>query len=645
MDGGGRLISLVQGFFHFLDEILGLLWLPRWFRPSHLIYDVDFKGKRRRNISAYDAERTVFFSWLWLFSSTVLDSFAVLSTAVLCLLCYGVGYLRCPSQDPAPAGTAAAAAAAVAASASPRTAWCIPVPSETEFLTLSTLASFLCGFLLSLTMQRWWSVRTLIQGVIGRSNNLVMLIGSHVVGDDEALAHARREVVRLLNLAHALIYKQAYRQDDMTDLEERGLLLPEEHEHLRGMPSRATVAYGWIGHALRQIAAGGHLVFPEHTLPVLLNDLTLMRGSASDLFMYMATLLPYSYIHLVILVVRLHLMLLFMVCAGQVGRALDEGSKGGVVASLTAFTTNIIIYHAILRIHSMLADPIGDDPDDFPTHNYQRSLERSTNVLLDRMESPPSSIAGILQWAPSPPPAATDKYPSPLSVALAGPTPRQTEPAVAALGPGSPLTPPANPRPAGPALHGDSIPPGAHSAPRVSLRLPEKPLPTIPDGAPLNGRAHVAWPHAPSPDGEEGVGVSNQRRGSVRSDAGSEAGRGPSRAAGTLVRQPGAAVTRRRFEWEESHHEGPPAEEAVSPAATTAEGGDAASAARSRPVSSMSRKFKAMALAVQVPSTGWVAPSRPVTFRSSSSAGLVSPAGGAVGRAAVAKSLRVLDMS
>jgi hypothetical protein len=117
---------------------------------------------------------------------------------------------------------------------------CVPLPDNTTGLTLLTITSFLVGIFSNNVLQRWWSIRASLGYVINKSKSLAVSISSVVAfATRESSPEIREEALQLickihryLNLAHALIYKHADGDEDMTDLIARGIITREEADML-----------------------------------------------------------------------------------------------------------------------------------------------------------------------------------------------------------------------------------------------------------------------------------------------------------------------------------------------------------------------------------------------------------------------------
>jgi len=84
------------------------------------------------------------------------------------------------------------------------------------------LLSFLLSLFNSNGLDRWWKTRDCLGTVIGRSIDLSMQVSMYIRGydreSDEIAYRYKREIIRYLNLAHMLVYRQANSIDELNDL-------------------------------------------------------------------------------------------------------------------------------------------------------------------------------------------------------------------------------------------------------------------------------------------------------------------------------------------------------------------------------------------------------------------------------------------
>eukprot|EP00276_Gloeochaete_wittrockiana_P013170 CAMPEP_0184371004 /NCGR_PEP_ID=MMETSP1089-20130417/163153_1 /TAXON_ID=38269 ORGANISM="Gloeochaete wittrockiana, Strain SAG46.84" /NCGR_SAMPLE_ID=MMETSP1089 /ASSEMBLY_ACC=CAM_ASM_000445 /LENGTH=322 /DNA_ID=CAMNT_0026713703 /DNA_START=59 /DNA_END=1027 /DNA_ORIENTATION=+ len=281
---------------------------------------------------------------------------------------------------------------------------------------------------------------------MGRSNNLTVKLVSFIVGEDDTADAIRRTIVRYLCLAHAMIYKQAaqlqfhhksvrglvkrllpsslkakiYRPREKLDLIhqyrdlfDQNLITTDEWDALAKVPGKFQVVYSWILQIITECARSDRLMFPATTLPNLQEDLTVLRGSAADIFMIIGTQIPFAYVHLLTLLTRLHIVFVTLYCSSLLAQGFQNRAIERLLLGYFVLAVNYAIYNGLLNLHDELVNPFGNDPHDFPHRGFQASLNMSTHAALEQGRNPPAFIkqlkehreAGIL--SPSTPSTQT----------------------------------------------------------------------------------------------------------------------------------------------------------------------------------------------------------------------------------------------
>jgi len=334
---------------------------PHWQRRMSVGADLTWS---HRNILKYDTGRLLSWGYLMVLSGTAITPQSLLGTGIMCSIATVLGFFRCPKGA--------------------QLSWdstCVPMIGE-EALMLSSLVAFLLGMFGSLTFARWWSTREKLQMVMGRSNNMAVMIATYVIGDDEGTIQAREDMCRYMNLAHALVYKQADNSDELGDLVAKRLLTVDELESIQNMPSRYIIVYTWLSALLREVATNGRLVFPEFVLPLMHAEISLMRGGAADIFMFLNSQIPYAYVHLLTLVTKIHVAFVLGYSSGLIGQGFEERSLQMIIFAYIYLFATRVIYEGLLQIHHVLVNPFGEDPDDFPKDSYMESLLHTTKATL-----------------------------------------------------------------------------------------------------------------------------------------------------------------------------------------------------------------------------------------------------------------------
>mmetsp|Transcript_23814 Transcript_23814/g.39172 ORF Transcript_23814/g.39172 Transcript_23814/m.39172 type:complete len:447 (+) Transcript_23814:211-1551(+) len=335
--------------------------LKNIFRARHISWN-------RSNIVKYNPDQLFRIGFLHLFAGTSITIWTVIRAVVLCGVATYMGFYNCDN---------------LLARSGDEERWrlCIPL-ANSEALLLSSLVAFLLGMFTQITFQRWWETRKLLQVVMARASNFAVMTGTYVLGGDDATDRARKTIIRYLNLAHASVYKQATGDEDMSDLINRDVLTMEEWEKLKPLGGRFNVIYMWISEIVRDVARSGHLLYADTMLPNMQVEIGVMRGAVADIFMHLTCQIPYSYVHLLTLITKLHLLFVVLYSSTLIAVGFSKKSIERILMGYLINCANQIIYEGILIIHTELLNPFGTDAQDFPRETYIRDTENSTRAIL-----------------------------------------------------------------------------------------------------------------------------------------------------------------------------------------------------------------------------------------------------------------------
>eukprot|EP00741_Cyanophora_paradoxa_P020650 tig00021281_g19931.t1 len=395
------------------------------------------------NITRYNLNWLFTWAFLQIWTGTVFNARIIVQVLLSCGIATIFGYFRC---DPAKSDwTKFDKSGPTVAQAD----WqiCIPLANG-EALLLSSVVAFLIGMFVSLVFSRWWQNRQLLQGIIGRTGNFTLQVATYIVGDDDATRRARYNIIRYANLAHVLVYKQAGLEADLNpdqldahyDLSsmparpdparllgcapdclalpslasdagdgpqdlvngQLQLMSPEEWKILKPLPNKWQMVYSWVACLVRDCAATGRMVFPSTMLPNFQIDLTTMRGSAGDIFMVLHTQVPYAYVHLLTIIVKMHLVFITLYASTVLGVGFQQKQGERIIMGYLILFFNMLIYEGLLSIADELDNPFGGDYGDFPKGNYIKNLLAVTKSQLDIIGKPPPAVTELQR---SPPPA------------------------------------------------------------------------------------------------------------------------------------------------------------------------------------------------------------------------------------------------
>jgi predicted membrane chloride channel (bestrophin family) len=301
----------------------------------------------------------------------------------------------------------------------------LPTPS-TSYLTLMTLCSFIIGFFVNTVMTRWWATRTALQGVMGAAQELLLIVIG-VIGTDENTESGtnaeagtpevdnKRQVIqqraakydRLMKqiTAYALLvlqmlFNSARDQLPLTELIEKELISAADVSQLTRLNRGKANAFHvcCLLSQTMQLAANADQLLgtcPEIkrvNLQQSLESIKLLRTNAGIVTMYADVQLPYPFIQIVTAVVYAFSIQLVIVCASFISSG-SINHNGDLTTGYLTLITYIFVLFGLLRLYSVLENPLGRDSADFPGDSYYLTLRK--NLMNARVDAVNNALAGV----------------------------------------------------------------------------------------------------------------------------------------------------------------------------------------------------------------------------------------------------------
>lgn len=276
-----------------------------------------------------------------------------------------------------------------------------PTPEEltnvvTLINTFHTLLTWLLGFFVSTALSRWWTVRSEgIGNLWGSVSDLTMLVSSFYPQDTSAHKEVRDRVLRWGVLSHELLYKQVSGSEDLRDLIEAGLLLPEEHQALGGVPSKPQVVWTWMSGFFTHLAVGSGalgstLPFPGTTLWQLHNLCRQGRGAIGGALALADTQIPFAYAHLLGALVWVHNVVQALASAFVFWESSSRGDYyrfGAEAVYLVVYPTVML---SLLHIGVGMMNPMRSrEGMDFPRGAYSCFMVAENRAFQQAQVRPP----------------------------------------------------------------------------------------------------------------------------------------------------------------------------------------------------------------------------------------------------------------
>jgi len=277
---------------------------------------------------------------------------------------------------------------------------CITGFSTDLGLIFGTLVAFLLSVFVSITYDRWWQTRRLVNSLLDELNDAAMYIVSFskpaetiVDGDDgvveDSTVSFQRQYIRFLNLTINLFVKEIQQDGNYADLVSQRYLSERQWDSLENKPRPYNQVLLWLSQMVTNAARNNALLFPPRTLLPLLDKLIDIRSEMARIQMYLRTQLPYAYTHMVTLIVKLHLVFITLIAGTLVGQGVIAGTVSDVIYGYLLVILNNLVFEGLLRIHVVLTNPFGGRACDFPITMWLDQVATETSSYYAwRMSAP-----------------------------------------------------------------------------------------------------------------------------------------------------------------------------------------------------------------------------------------------------------------
>lgn len=245
---------------------------------------------------------------------------------------------------------------------------------------LSTMTTFLLGFYLSLSVSRWWRLRTEGVGtIVGMCNELTALVSQLATDDQQVLAAIRRYIrASLVMIFMQRKYGPERLHKKLHELIDMEILTQDEVEQLTKVANHVTPQSPWAW--ILQIVVGLRkrgAIKSDEVLSMLAKRVLHGVGAVGLITAQLGSPIPLPYVHLLCLVVKIHNLCAAVMNAYLIGAKLQTPSAYFII--FFQFTNKVMIvpflFNALLIICEELQDPFGGGMNDFPMHRYELGME------------------------------------------------------------------------------------------------------------------------------------------------------------------------------------------------------------------------------------------------------------------------------
>ena len=158
--------------------------------------------------------------------------------------------------------------------------------------------------------------------------------------------------------------------EDLQYLIEAGFCTAEEAQAVAGKPEPFISVLSWVACIAQDLRVNHNLLtdMQTHLIGTLLVE---FRAQCANVLVFVNTQLPYLAVQLFAVIVYAYLLQLLAVSGGVIGLGMETRDYASVFMGYFTVLLSSYIYFGLLSLYSMLANPFGDDPCDFPVSSYQ----------------------------------------------------------------------------------------------------------------------------------------------------------------------------------------------------------------------------------------------------------------------------------
>jgi hypothetical protein len=268
-------------------------------------------------------------------------------------------------------------------------------PKMRQFAAImTTLAAFLLTFYTTMSVNRWWTIRT--QGVGGIKAATVALVWTvHQIcpQDSDVLDAISRYGRASLKLIFIWRRSEKITPETLQPLEEKKLLTAEEVKCLlEWNHCLHETIWAWQMGIVRMMQSEGRIP-NDQMLRKLIQYVEAGRQAVQVVHTHVAVKIPMQYVHLLGLLVKMHNFVLALIMGILFGAAY-RGGEWLICAQLFGRTLILpFLFNAILLINAELSDPFDGGISDFPDGGYLGNLGKDCQGILDASQKLPSWIA------------------------------------------------------------------------------------------------------------------------------------------------------------------------------------------------------------------------------------------------------------
>lgn len=256
-------------------------------------------------------------------------------------------------------------------------------PLEALASQITAFVPFVLALYVSLTLSRWWALRTAALGkVFDAFANISMIISCELY--DKKWLQLRTQVAKYGFASVQLLMQAARQKEDLQMLLEGDYLTPVEVDAIASLSDlwqRPMILWAWIMRV--SVSAMDHNKSPPPRTSAVMAECVQAREGMATINTYLDTQLPFAYVHLITLLVNVQNIVVSIKAGIIFATAVPGKNYFVMVQQIVTVMLVCFIYQALLQISYMIMDPFGDDVLDFPIKAYQAYLAATVDAMME----------------------------------------------------------------------------------------------------------------------------------------------------------------------------------------------------------------------------------------------------------------------
>lgn len=261
---------------------------------------------------------------------------------------------------------------------------------------VNNMVIFLLGFYIAQVINRWWETRLAYGGFLAGVRNISLLSATYLSMEDAR--PMRHQLVRYCSLLHSWIYIRYATNKDVDELVEQGILYPDEWDILKDSFDPAMTITHWCLGLLVRAVQQELMYVPEVGLPALQNAMLEIRRSIATVDTHIKTQLPFPYVHMLTVIVKITLITLAATLGQQAGSSYLKGHSAWMAFDVFRLLFTNFFYQGLLELQVILSNPFLDHPAHFPKNHNLKNLARETSEIAKDPENVPGIHAHVSHW-------------------------------------------------------------------------------------------------------------------------------------------------------------------------------------------------------------------------------------------------------